>query len=126
MKNLLAILGCWVAALVTVTGQGISVQVLFDQEQYLPGESLVVKVRITNFTGQPLQLGTDDDWLNLTVENSKRLPVAKRASLPVRGEFTLDPSMTGTKRVEIAPYFDITQPDRYYVTATLMVSQWRQ
>jgi hypothetical protein len=73
-----------------------------------------------------LKLGTDDDWLSLAVEDSKRRSVPKLASLPVRGEFQLEHATTGIKRVDITPCFDITQPDRYYLTATLMVPEWRQ
>ncbi len=125
MKSLFATLGCLVATVLVARGQAVSIELVLDQEQYLPGEALVVKARVANFTGQELKLGTDETWLSFTVEDSRHLAVSKRGTVPVKGEFSLEPSMTGTKRVDLAPYFDLTQPGRYYVSATLLVPQWR-
>ncbi|MFO1501238.1 MAG: hypothetical protein U1G07_23090 [Verrucomicrobiota bacterium] len=125
MKTVIATVSCLLAALSTVCGQGISVALQLEQENYLPGESLPVKVRITNFTGQNLRLGEGEAWLTFSVEDSRHLAVPKRGTVPVGGEFVLEPSTTGTKKVDIAPYFDLTQPGRYQVSATVMVPQWR-
>ena len=57
MKTLLASLALFGFAVSAVLGQGVSIEVALDQEQYLPGEALPVRVRITNFTGQNLRLG---------------------------------------------------------------------
>ena len=119
-------LGCLLATFPAVLGQGLSVVLKLDQEQYLPGETLVVKVRISNFTGQNLQLGKDDTWLAFTVEDSKRHPVARRGPVPVSGEFTLEPSTTGIRKIDIAPYFELSEPGRYYVSATVAAPQWHQ
>jgi hypothetical protein len=126
MKTLLATLGCWVGLVGLAAGQGVSVRVTLDQEQYLPGESLVIKVRITNDSGQNLRLGQDDAWLSFSVEDGRHLPATKRASVPVRGEFTLEPSTTGVKKVDLAPFYELTQTGRYFVSATVNLPQWRQ
>ena len=115
-----------VATISMVTGQGVSVQVVPEQDQYLPSESLILKVRITNDAGQNLVLGKDDEWLNFTVENVEHFVVARLGAVPVRGEFTLEPSTTGTKKVDIAPYFELTRPGRYSVTALVNLPQWGQ
>ena len=126
MKLVFAILACLSATLSTLLAQSLSVELVVPQEQYLPGESLVVKVRITNFTGQTLVLGKDDAWLSFSVEDSRRIAVGRQGTVPVRGEFTLEPAMTATKSVEIAPYFGILQRGRYYVSAVLTVPELRQ
>lgn len=125
MKIPLATLGCLLATLSAV-GQGMSLSVSLDQEHYLPGESLVAKVRITNFTGQNVELGLDDAWLRIIVEDSRKLAVPSRGQVPVKGAFVLEPTMTGTKKVDLAPYFDLTQPGRYYVSAAILLPEWRQ
>ena len=126
MKFAFATLGFLLASLPALHGQSLSVALALDQEQFLPGESLIVKVRITNFTGQTLELGNDDTWLSFSVENGRRIGVPKRGTVPVKGAFTLEPSMTATKKVDISRNFDIVQTGRYYVSATVMLPQWKQ
>jgi hypothetical protein len=126
MKALLATLGLVMAAAHSVAAQGIAIELVLDQEQYLPGESLPVRVRITNFAGQNLALGKEEGWLTFSVEDSRHLAVPKQGAAPVKGEFSLEPSMSGTKRVDLSPYFDLTTPGRYYVTATVTIPQWGQ
>ena len=38
-------------------------------EQFLPGESMVVAVKITNQSGRPLHFGADANWLTFNVES---------------------------------------------------------
>lgn len=126
MKTLLACLALFGVAVSAALGQGLSIELVLDQEQYLPGETLPVRVRITNFAGQNLRLGTDEGWLTFTVEDTRRIAVPKTGVVPVKGEFTLEPSTTGTKRVDLAPYFDLSNPGRYQVSATVLMPQWGQ
>ena len=51
MKRFLALLGCCFLLAPAVMAQGVSVDVVLDQDQYLAEESLTAKVRITNFSG---------------------------------------------------------------------------
>ncbi len=124
MKTMLTLLGVVCAGVPAVLGQGLSLQLVLDQEQFLPSETLVIKARVTNFTGQTLRLGTDPGWLDFRVEDANHLQVPRQGMIPVVGEFTLNSSMTGTKKVDLAPYFNLTQAGRYTVTATLNVPQW--
>lgn len=102
----------------------ILVEVTLDQEQFLPGEALTAAVRITNRSGQKLQLGGEADWLSFSVESREGLIVSKNGEAPVLGEFTLDTAQVGTKRVDLAPYFALTRPGRYRIIATLRVKAW--
>jgi hypothetical protein len=124
MKIVLAILGGMAAMASVAVGQGLSVEATPDQEQYLPGETLIVKVRMANYSGQNLPLGKDAAWLSFSLEDARHLPLAKQGPVPVTGEFNIEPSMTATKKVNLAPYYDLTQPGRYYVSATVTVPQW--
>src|SRR5829696_4855097 len=123
MKAVFMVLGLMLAVVPAVSAQGLSIEVALDQEQYLPGETLPIRVRITNFSGQDLRLGGDDTWLTFSVEDSRRIAVPRLGAVPVKGEFSLEPSMTGTKRVDLAPYFDLTTPGRYQVSATVVMPQ---
>lgn len=114
----LAILGlCRASAQVTV-------ELSMDQEQFLPSESIPLAVKITNLSGQQLHLGETPDWLTFNVESSDGFVVIKNSEVPVVGKFDLDSSQEAIKRVDLQPYFSITKPGRYRVTATLRIRDW--
>jgi hypothetical protein len=102
----------------------ITVEVVLDQRQFLPSESLPVAVRITNRSGQPLHLGADPKWLTFSVETTGGTVVVKKADVPVQGEFDLGSSQVATKRVDLAPYFALARQGGYHVTATVHIKDW--
>jgi hypothetical protein len=102
----------------------VSVELVLDQEQFLPGESLMVGVRITNFSGQTLHLGKDNDWLHLSLEGRENYIVPTTAELPVQGEFEVQSSKVVTKRVDVAPCFSLVRAGRYAVSATVKIKDW--
>ena len=102
----------------------VTVDVVLDQEQFLPSETLPVAVRITNRSGQPLHLGADANWLTFSVESVGGPAVVEKAEVPVQGEFDLGSSQVATKRVDLAPYFDLTRQGGYRVTAKVRIKDW--
>ena len=102
----------------------VSLEVTSDQEQFLPGEAVPVAVKITNRSGQQLHFGADPSWLTFTVESVGGYVVGKVSEVPVVGAFDLESSQMAIKRVDIQPYFTLTQPGRYKLTATLRVKSW--
>lgn len=102
----------------------ILVEVTLEQEQFLPGETLTASVRITNRSGQKLQLGGEADWLSFSVESRDGFIVSKNGEAPVLGEFTLDTAKVATKRVDLAPYFSLTRAGRYRIIATVRIKAW--
>ena len=123
MKISLTICVLALSAFFTASAQ-VSVEVALDQEQFLPGESLPAAVRITNQSGQPLHLGAEANWLTFDVESADGSIVVKNAEVPVLGEFELDSSRMAIKRVDLQPYFGLSRPGRYHVTATLRIKDW--
>jgi len=104
----------------------VTVELTLEQEQYLPAESLPVTVRITNRTGQSLRLGQAEDWLTFSVEARDNQIVPKIRDVPVVGEFVLESSQVVTLRVDVSPYFLLTRPGRYLITATMPLKEWNQ
>ena len=102
----------------------VSVEIVSDQDQFLPSESIPLAVRITNRSGQTLHLGADANWLTFNVESVDNFVVIKKSEVPVIGEFDLDSSQMAIKRVDLAPYFVLSQVGRYRVTATVRIKQW--
>jgi hypothetical protein len=105
---------------------GVSVEVSLEQNQFLPGEDNVVAVRITNVSGRDIELGQDNQWLSFTVQSDRGTVVPRSGEVPVSGKFTLHSAQVGTRRVNIAPYFNFNGPGRYRVTATVNLPQWKQ
>jgi hypothetical protein len=123
MKKLLPIFGLVCLMFLRAPAQ-VAVEVTTEQEQFLPSETLPVAVKITNRSGQPLHLGADPNWLTFDVESEDSFIVVKNAEVPVLGEFDLGSSQVATKRVDLKPYFNLTRPGRYRITATLRIKDW--
>jgi hypothetical protein len=125
MKIALAILGLatlpWFNSLAQV-----AVEVTMEQREFLPSESVPAAVRITNRSGQPLHLGNDANWLTFNVESADGFIVVKNGEVPVVQGFDLGSSQMATKHVELQPYFGITRPGRYRVTATVRIKDWSE
>lgn len=102
----------------------LAVEVVVDQDQFLRDESVTVKVRVTNRSGQTLHLGVDNDWLKFTVESPDAGSVARIGEVPVKGEFLLESASIATRQVDLAPSFDLTRPGRYSVIATVRIKEW--
>ena len=114
----LVLLG-WFSAAAQVT-----VEVVLDQKQFLPRETLPLTVRITNRSGQPLHLGAKSNWLKFSVTTENNSVVSQIADVPVVGEFDLDSSETAIKHVDIAPYFNLAREGSYRVVAVVRINDW--
>jgi hypothetical protein len=123
MKTTVLILAFVALAFSRATAQ-VTLEVTLNQEEFLAGESLPLAVKITNQSGQQIHLGIEPDWLTFSIESADGFVVAKNSDVPVLGAFDLESSQMGTKRVDIAPYFNLPKPGRYTVTATLHIKAW--
>ena len=102
----------------------ISVDVDVEQDQFLRDEGLPVQVRVTNRSGQALPLGREDDWLAFAVESLDGAVVTKLGPVPVTGEFSLASGSVAKQQVDLVPCYDLSQPGRYQVTATVRIKEW--
>jgi len=125
MRRFLYIAGVVLLAATSSKAQ-VLVEVVLDQERYLRDESLPVKVRITNRSGQTLKLGREEDWLSFALESRDGHSAPLLSDIPVKEEFTLPASMVATRHVDIAPYYDLSGPGRYTVTATVKIPEWNE
>jgi hypothetical protein len=123
MKFFWPIIGSCLSLAPVVTAQ-VSVELSLDQDQFLPGESIQIGVRVTNFSGQTLRVGKDNDWLRFTIEGADNSIVSASGDVPVQGEFEVESSTVATRRVDVAPYFALNRPGHYVITATVKLKQW--
>ncbi len=111
-------------ALASASAQVVTVEVRLESEQYLPDEPLIARVRISNASGQTLRLGDDPNWLTFMLESSEGPYVRQLRPLDVVGGFDLESSETATKRVDLAPYFNLSEMGRYKAVATVKVAKF--
>jgi len=123
MKKLLCMLGI-LAGWVFPSPAQVTVEVVLDQQQYLPCETLPVAVKITNRSGQPIHLGEDPNWLTFSVESEDNFVVIKNGEAPVVGPFDLESGQMATKHVDLEPWFTLNKAGRYHVVATLRIKDW--
>jgi hypothetical protein len=122
MRSLAVLLGL-MASFYSGSAQ-VTVEVVLDQDQFLPAEPLVATVRLTNRSGQTLSLGSAPEWLTFSVEAREGLVVSKLGEIPAAEEFVLPSSKVASRRVNLMPCFNLTQPGRYTVTASVRIPQW--
>ena len=100
------------------------VEVEFEQETYLAQEPLYAIVKISNSSGQTLQMGGDDSWLTLNIESTDDRIVRQLKPLDVRKEFTLPSASRAKVPVELSKAYELSRLGRYYVTATVTMKEW--
>jgi hypothetical protein len=105
---------------------GVTAELQLDQDQYLPGEDLQLKVRIVNRSGQPITLGEDNEWINFEIMGEHQSVVAKLADMPIKGQFTLLSGQAVTKAFNPTPYYGFGHPGVYTLGAILKLPQWKQ
>ncbi len=123
MKRIALLFGFWLAFATGLSAQ-VTVEVKLNQDQFLPGESIPVQVRITNLSGQTLHLGDDSNWLTFDLEARDNFIIPKYSDPPVQGAFDLESSKVAIKRVDLAPCFSVTRPGRYEIIATVRIKDW--
>jgi hypothetical protein len=116
---LLIVLG----ALIAARAAEVNVEVQLDQDQFLRNESMPLRVRISNFSGQKLRLGEEPGWLTFQVLNSEGRDVARLGEVELPKPFTVDAAKTISLRADISPYFDLSQAGRYTVSARVHFAQ---
>ena len=102
----------------------VTVELVLEQDQFLARETMPLAVKIINSSGQPIRLGADANWLTFTIESVDGFVVIKNSEVPVQGEFDLESSQMGIKRVDLAPYFVMSKTGRYKIIATLHIPDW--
>jgi hypothetical protein len=128
MKHTGVITGLLAGALLVMAGAAraqVSVEVVMDQGQFLPGETVPVAVRVVNHSGQTLHFGKED-WLSFNVEGMNGFVVVKVDDPPMVHDFDVPTGKVATQHIDLAPYFTLTQPGQFKVSATVTLKAWDQ
>jgi hypothetical protein len=101
----------------------VKVEVVMDQDQFVPGESVPVSVRVINHSGQTLHFG-EEDWLSYSVESRDGFIVDKSGESPVAHGFEVQSADMATQHSDLGPFFNLTKAGRYKVTVTVRIKDW--
>ena len=104
----------------------VTVEVLTDQDEFLPGEAIPVIARITNRSGQTLKFGPERGWLKFVVQAKEGYVAMKNGEPAVDEEFTLQSSEFANVRVNLAPYFQLEKAGHYSIAATVTIPEWKR
>jgi hypothetical protein len=114
--------GVWLALGGWVFGQ-VSVQIVLEQEQFLRDESLPVKVRVINSSGQTLHLGREAEWLSFEIRDTEGHDVRQVGRVPLADPFALEASRVANLSIDLMPYYELSKVGNYSIAATLKVEQ---
>jgi hypothetical protein len=103
----------------------VNVELIIEQEQLLRSESLPVRVRISNFSGQDLKMAEMPDWISFVVENQEGRPLPQVENLPSPKPFLIPSSKTISLRMDLMPYFSLKDTGRFRLSAKVRVPQLR-
>ena len=101
----------------------VTVEVLMERTQFVPGETVPVSVRVINHSGQTLHFGPET-WLTFAVESPEGFVVEKLGDPVIAHDFDVASSDMATQHSELGPSFTMTRQGRYRVTATLRIKNW--
>jgi hypothetical protein len=101
----------------------VTVEILLDEDQFLRGEAVGLRLKISNFSGQTLRLGEDAEWLAFIVTGDEGRALRAKATMPPVKPFTIDSAKTVALRVDLAPYYELEAPGRFAVSARLNLKQ---
>ena len=125
MNKAAFILGLWLATVGICPAQ-VTVEVVFEQEQFLRNESLPLKVRISNSSGQTLRLGREPDWLSFEITDGAGRAVRREGQVPLAEPFILPSAKVANLQTDLMPYFDLKEVGQYSVAVAVKIPQLEQ
>ncbi len=110
----------------SVLAQRVAIELVTEQDAFLPNEPLYVGVRITNRSGQPVILGQEEDWIKFSVFGQKRMPVAKGGDPGGGGIFVVPTASSSIRWFDLSPFFEMNQIGPYTLSASVKIKQWNE
>jgi hypothetical protein len=122
MQKFLALFCALLASAVAVRAQ-VNVEIVLDDQQFLRGEPVTGRVKISNFSGQALRVGEDPEWLAFLVTGTDGKALRALEAMPPVKPFTIGSAQTVALRMDLAPYYDLQTAGRFGVTARMKFAQ---
>lgn len=122
MQKFLALF-CALLASATAARAQVNVEIILDDPQFLRGEPVTGRVKISNFSGQTLRLGDDPDWLAFLVTGTDGKALRALEPMPPVKPFTIGSAHSVALRVDLAPYYDLQTAGRFAASARIKFAQ---
>ena len=120
MKHILAML---LLALMGASGAlaQIYVKVVPEKKTFLSGEAMYMRLTITNNSGVPVELKSQEysSWLDIHVEHSTagaELPQSKFAMFP---PLKVPAGMSVSRKIDLRHFYDLSREGNYHVQAVV-------
>jgi len=104
----------------------VTVELLTDQDEFLPGEAIPVIARITNRSGQTVTFGREQGWLKFSISAHEGYVAMRQNDIPTGEPFTLQSSERANVKLNLAPFFALDKPGHYKISATVSIPEWKQ
>jgi len=104
----------------------VTVELLTDQDEFLPGEAIPVIARITNRSGQTVTFGREQGWLKFSISAHEGYVAMRQSDIPTGEPFTLQSSERANVKLNLAPFFALDKPGHYKISATVSIPEWKQ
>lgn len=104
----------------------VTVELLTDQDEFLPGEAIPIVAKITNRSGQTLVFGREKGWLKFSVSAKEGYVGMRQEDIPTGEEFTLQSSEMAKVKLNLTPYFELNRPGHYQIMATVSIPEWKR
>ncbi len=118
-----SILATLFLAAINCFGQLVTVEVVSERDQIIPGETLVVGIRIVNQSGRVLHFGQDSAWLDVLLQDGNGQVIPKSYPLPIKGEFEVPNASRVTRRFDLSQAYEINDPGGYKVFVQVKVRE---
>ncbi len=97
-----------------------------SRDNFVQHEPILVDVFVGSNHSKAIILGDKDGWIRFSVRNGRGFPV-NQVGRPPRGNlFVLSSGKKVTKGINLAPYFDFSEPGEYTVQASITTSNWAE
>ncbi len=116
---------CLVLSALTSFAQ-VQMDLVLEQKQFVPGEELMVGVRIANLSGQPLRFGGVEDWASFQFDPNGEIRVRSTSKIPHGEPFVVTNATRATRWFDLAPHFDLEKPGYYSVSASVQIRDWQE
>lgn len=106
--------------------QKLKLELTSDREHYLAGETISLTLRVSNFSGRPLILGLDQEWLSFSITGPNRKSLDRLQELGVKGPFSIPSGGVVARTYELSSSFDFSQTGPYAVLASVQIKDWNE
>ena len=94
------------------------------RDNFVQHEQIRVDAVIVSNHNKAVILGDKDGWIRFSIRNGRGFPVNQVGRLPRGKLFVLSSGQKVAKGINLAPYFDFSEPGEYTIRASITTKNW--